>query len=217
MPFLPDVIQLGPFPLATVALTGLVGGALAYLLAGRMGGPAAVAAAASDLVLNLLLGGLIGAKMVYVALDPAAYVTNPALLLTFPYGPLALPGGAIGALAAVIITLRSRPDRLAVLDQAAVPLALGLAVAVAGWKAPGSWAFAPLLLAAALAAAALARSARSPGHRAAAAVTLVACGLVVADIARPDPGLAAGVSGLQLIAALAGTAAWWWQRRTPET
>jgi hypothetical protein len=217
MPFLPDVLLLGQMPLATVALTGLLGGFVAYLVAGwlarREGAPPTPA---QDVVLNALVGGVVGAKLVYVALDPVAYVQNPVTLILFPYGPLALPAGVAGAAAAVAWGLRREPTWRAVLDQAAPALALGLSVAVAGWKAPGSAAFTPaLLVAAVLSVAAGLRPGRAPGLRAAQTVVLCAAALVLADLARP-----AGVtSSLQVAAATAGTIAfaWWRQAAMAQT
>ncbi|HLN63609.1 MAG TPA: prolipoprotein diacylglyceryl transferase family protein [Symbiobacteriaceae bacterium] len=211
MPFLPDVLLLGQMPLATVALTGLFGGLLAYLLAGwfarREGSPPGPA---QDLVANLFIGGVVAAKLVYVLLDPLAYLKNPVTLLLFPYGPLALPAGLVGGVAGVALGLRRNPAWKQALDQAAPPLALGLAIAVAGWKAPGSVAFAPAVLAAAVAAWATGlRPGRAPGLRGAQTLVVVAAALALADLARPG----GAISGLQVTAALAGTAAWWWWRR----
>lgn len=212
MPFLPDVLLLGQMPLATVALTGLFGGLLAYLLAGwlarREGSPPAPA---QDLIANLFIGGVVAAKLVYVLLDPLAYVKNPVALILFPYGPLALPAGLVGGVASVALGLRRNAAWRTALDQAAPPLALGLAVAVAGWKAPGSAAFAPAVLVAAVAAWATGvRPGRAPGLRGAQTLVMVAAALALADLARPGGG---ALSGLQVTAALAGTAAWWWWRR----
>lgn len=214
MSFLPDVIMLGQFPLATVALTGLAGGLVAYLLAGwaarRQG---AAPGGAQDVVLNLLVGSLLGAKLIYVILDLPGYLANPVTLILFPYGPLALPAGAVGGAAGVALGLwrRPRPDRVAALDAAAVPLLLGLAVALLGWKEPGSWSFAPLMaLAGGLA------WWTGPGRRLGGAVVLGACALVVADVTRPVAGLGGGVTLLQIIAALVGTGAWLWTRKDPD-
>lgn len=202
MPFLPDVVMLGQFPLATVALTGLLGGFLAFWLTGwvarRAGASADEAGVAQDIVLNLAVGGVLGAKLLYVVIDPGAYVANPGLLIFFPYGPWALPAGVGGGLGAVAWGLRRRPDRRRLLDYAAGPLAAGLAVALAGWKAPGSWAFAPLVALAA-------GGAIAGGPGAARTVVLVAGALTLADQARPSAG---PISPLQLIAATIGTAAW---------
>lgn len=207
MPFFPDVVMLGQFPLAVGALTGLLGGVLAYLLAGwlaRRGG--ASPDGAQDLVLNLLVGGVLAAKLVYVALDPGGYLSNPLTLILFPYGPLALPAGAVGATAAGAWTLWRRADRLSILDQVTPALAVGLALAAAGLKGPGAWAFFPLLGAAALGSLAT--------RRAAPTVVMVAAALALADLARPAAGTFGGVSGLQVAAVLTGTAAWLWTRRS---
>jgi phosphatidylglycerol:prolipoprotein diacylglycerol transferase len=146
MPFLPDVMLLGSFPLPTVALTGLLGGVLAYLLAGwQAKRDGAAPDGAQELILDLFIGGVLGAKLIYVVLDLGSYVANPASLIIFPYGPLALPGALVGAVALTAWGMRKEPKRLALFDQVAAPCVLGLAVATAGWVVPGSWSFAPLL------------------------------------------------------------------------
>lgn len=215
MPFLPDVLQVGTFPLDIRVVTGLLGLLLAYVAAGwgrpRAGG--AGARPARDLVLDLAIGGIIGAKLIDVLLHPAGYIANPLALALFPYGPLALPAGLAGAALAAGWGLRARPDRLTVLDDAAAPLLFGLALASAGFRGSGAWAFPLLLWPAAIAAALAGRGSRAPGWRTAATVIIGGCGLALADIARPGAGLAGGVSGLQLAAALASTAAWLWLRR----
>lgn len=219
MPFLPDVILLGAIPLPFGAVTGLLGLLLAYLLIGRQKSEASQVEAGRELVLHLMIGGILTAKLIYVLRDPLSYVENPAALLIFPYGPIALPAGALGGLSLAVWGLRTRPDRLTVLDQAAVPLLTGLALAATGLTGPGLWAFAPLLLIAALLTWALTRrqSGLAPGSQFAVSVIMAAAALVAADLARPTPGLAGGITGLQLTAALVGTGAWAWIQRTPGT
>lgn len=211
MPFLPDVLMLGQFPLTTTAVTGLAGGLLAYLLAGWLARrDGAVPDPAADVVANALIGAILGAKLLYVAIDLPSYLANPAALVVFPFGPLALPGGVAGAVASVAWGLRRQAGWRGVLDQSAGPLALGLAVALAGWHAPGSWAFAPAVAVAALIAMALSLSRPAPGTRAAQSAILLSAALVLADLARPGGNM----SGLQLASAVAGTAAWLWLNRT---
>ncbi|MFZ5827552.1 MAG: prolipoprotein diacylglyceryl transferase family protein [Bacillota bacterium] len=215
--YLPEVLAVGPAVLPTRALFWLLGAVVTYLLAGAWARRAGLeTGTAQDLVLNLAIGGVLGAKLIYVALDPAAYLGSPSLLLAFPYGALALPGAAGGAVAAAAWGLRKEPDRLRLLDQVVPALVLGAAVGAAGSAEPGAWALAPLLLAAGLTAAWLRRAAGASGHAAAAAVAVAALALVLADLARPATA-AGGVSGLQIAAALIGTAAWYWQGRSPST
>lgn len=219
MNWLPDVVMLGQFPLAISALTALAGGLTAYLLAGWSARRTGLdPGAPQDLVLDLVVGGLLGAKLVYVLLDLPGYLANPLTLVIFPYGPLALPAGAAGAAAAAAWGLRRRRnDTSAILDAAAAPLLAGAALAAAGWKGPGAWAYAPLLGLAAAAAfgGRLAPSARRPGTAAARTLTLAACAAVLADLARPAApgGLPGGVSLYQAAAALLGTGAWLWTRK----
>ncbi|HYF93907.1 MAG TPA: prolipoprotein diacylglyceryl transferase family protein [Symbiobacteriaceae bacterium] len=206
MPFLPDVIMVGQLPLATVALTGLLGGMLAYWLVGLVargaGAAPAEVSAAQDIVPGLVVGGILGAKLIYVLLDLRGFIANPGLLIVFPHGPLVVPAGLAGGLAVLAWGLWRRPDWRRLLDFAAASLAAGLAVALAGWKAPGSWAFAPLVgIAAATALATRADALRT--------AIWVAGALALADQARP----AGATSPLQVTAALVGTAAWYLLQR----
>ncbi|HYF81011.1 MAG TPA: prolipoprotein diacylglyceryl transferase family protein [Symbiobacteriaceae bacterium] len=215
MSFLPDVIMLGPVPLAAVALTGLVGGLLAYMLTGRSARRAGAgpdeAGAAQDIVPNLFVGGVLSAKLVYVLMDPGAYLASPGLLIVFPYGPLALPVGLAGGLAAVAWGLRRRKDWRRLLDYAAGPLATGLAAALLGWRAPGAWAFSPLVAAAA-GASMWVGTGGVPGSGAARTTVLVAGAITLADLARP----AGSTTTLQVAAAVLGTAAWLWAQRAEQ-
>jgi hypothetical protein len=206
MHFLPEVIQLGQIPLAVGVLTGLLGALLAYWLAGRLGKPLGVTGAAQDLVLNLAIGGFLGAKLVYILLDPMAYLKHPLNLLLFPYGPLALPAAILGGLAGAAWGLRRQQGALAVLDAAVPALILGLAAASLGWKGPGHQAFFPLLLLAGAGALILVRISLRPGQRAAAAAVMAACALVIADLFRPGIW-PSGISPLQWATATAGTLA----------
>jgi hypothetical protein len=205
MPFLPDVVMLGQFPLAVGALTGLLGGFAAYWLSGYAARHAGTdVEVAKDLVFNLLIGGFLGA--------------NPVALLLFPYGPLAVPAGIVGGLTAAVWTLRHHPDRTSIIDAVALPLVLGLGIALVGWKEPGSWALAPGLIAAALVTHLSApKASMQRGGRAAHTIVLAGLAIVLADLARPVSGLGGGVTPLQLVAAIAATAAWFWLRKqTPE-
>lgn len=211
---LPEAVSLGPAVLPTRAVFWLAGLLLAYVLAGRAGPVPAVAESARDLVLNLAVGGAFGAKLLYVLLDPSAYVRSPALLLTFPYGALALPGALAGGLALGLWGLRRVPDRLQVWDRTLPALLLGVGVAALGSPAPSEWALGPALLAAGLLSLlAQTRSAPAAGQGTVTALLLGALAVALADLARPS-GAPAGVTAVQLAAALAATLAWlWWRRR----
>lgn len=211
---LPESVSLGSAVLPTRALFWLAGLLLAYALAGLPGPGRDAAEPARDLVVNLAVGGVIGAKLLYVALDPGAYLGSPLLLLTFPYGALALPGALAGGLALGLWGLRGAPHRLQVWDRALPALLLGAGVGALGSPAPADWALGPALLAAGLLSLlAISRAAPAPGQGAMTAVLLGGLALALADLARPS-GAPAGVTSLQLAAAVAATAAWlWWERR----
>jgi thiol-disulfide isomerase/thioredoxin len=208
-----DVLSLGPAVVPTRALFWLAGAALAYLLAGLWAEQAGLERnSAQDLVLNVCLGGVLGAKLLYVVLDPAAYVESPALLITFPYGDLALTGALAGGLALAAWGLRRQANRLALIDQALPALVLGGALGAAGSDAPGAWALTLLLLAAGLAGIWLRRHGGRPGHGAAALLVLTALAITLADLAHPA-GSAGDITGVQWGASLLGTAAWYWLSR----
>ncbi len=219
MPFLPDVLLLGQFPLAVGALTGLVGGFFAFWLAGLAAQRAGTdVEAAKDLVFNLLAGGFLGAKLFYLAMDPAGHIVNPVSLVLFPYGPLAMPAGIAGGVIAAAWGLRRHPDRIGIVDTVAIPLVLGLSVALLGWKQPGSWAMAPSLVAAAvLAWVTVPKPSLRGGGQTAHTAVLAGLAVVLADLARPVSGLGGGVTTLQLGAAIMATAAWFWMRGKSQT
>ncbi|MGE5674041.1 MAG: prolipoprotein diacylglyceryl transferase family protein [Mycobacterium leprae] len=208
---LPDVISIGGFPIATQALSAIAGALVGYLVVGWRG--TGVAGRARDLILNSAIGLLLGAKLIYLLLHPIDYWRSPGLLLLFPYGPLALPGAVLGAAVGVVLSLWRRSDWLQVLDQAAAPLALAAAVGLLGYRAPGFWAYAPVLGGAAIAALFSRGRGEPAGLQTARILLFEACALVLADLARPTGATVAGISALQLGAAVVGTAAWLWSRR----
>lgn len=210
---LPGVIPVGPASLPTGALFWLAGGLVAYLLAGNRARRAGLAAeGVQDLVVNLGIGLVLGAKLIYVLTDLPSYIANPRLLLIFPYGSLALPGAALGGLALAGWGLRRLPHRWAALDAGLPALLVGAAVGIAGSAGPSSGLMMLLLLVAGVATAWLAPRPQAPGQIAVTAALTAAAAVVVADLARPAAALG-GVTGLQLAAALLGTVAWYWQRK----
>ncbi len=210
--YVSDVIALGPAVLPTRALFWLMGAFAAYGLGSLWSRRAGLdAGPAQDVVLNLAIGGVLGAKLIYVILDPSTYLGSPSLLLVFPYGSLALPGALLGGLAFVAWGLRKEPNRVEVLDQVVPALILGGAVGASGSIGPGAWALGPLLLLAGLVGRATPAPAE-PGARATATLVFTALAIVLADLAHPATGMG-GVTGLQLGAAAVGTVAWYWQER----
>ena len=225
---LSETVSLGPAVLPTRALFWLAGLLLAYAVAGRSGtGREAAESApevadrsretaerARDLVLNLAIGGVLGAKLLYVLLDPGAYLRSPLLLLSFPYGTRVLPGALTGGLALALWGLRSTPHRLQVWDRALPALLLGAGTGALGSPAPADWALGPTLLAAGLLnLLIISRTAPAAGEGAVTALLPGALAVAAADLVRPS-GALAGVTVLQLAAAVTATAAWlWWRRR----
>ncbi|WP_148205442.1 prolipoprotein diacylglyceryl transferase family protein [Symbiobacterium thermophilum] len=223
--WLPESVPLGPAALPTRALLWLAGVLLAAAVAGvpRPVTDARRSAAeaesdpgpslrARELVLNLAVGGVLGAKLLYVLMDPGAYVRSPALLLAFPYGRLALPGAVAGGLALSLWGLRGVPDSATVWDRALPGLLLGAGVGALASPDPADWALGPALLAAGLLSLGLSRLAGPPGDGAVTALLLGALAVTLADLARPSAG-PAGITPVQLLAAVVATLAWIRQRR----
>lgn len=209
---LPESLSLGPAVLPMRALFWLAGALLAYLLAGLWAKRIGLADTALDLVLNLAIGGIVGAKLLYVLLDPRAYFSSPSLLLAFPYGPLALPGALVGGVALAGWGMRSQANRLGLLDAAAPALLLGAAVGALGSPAPADWALGPLLMLGGLVAAGLRSRGEWPGLKLILTLGLAGLGVTLADLAHPAMS-PSGVTAPQLVSALVSSAAWLWWRR----
>jgi phosphatidylglycerol:prolipoprotein diacylglycerol transferase len=76
-----------------------------------------------------MAAGIVGARLAYVASDPADYLTNPLKILRVDEGGLVFYGGFVGAAAAVILfARRRRADILALGDLAVTALPLGHAM-----------------------------------------------------------------------------------------
>lgn len=91
------------------------------------------AAEVLDVALYCLVGCIIGARLIFAALDWDLYAANPASLLKFWEGGLSFHGGVLGAVVACyLFCRRRRKSFLAVADELAPGLALGYAFARVG-------------------------------------------------------------------------------------
>lgn len=212
---LPDVIELGPLPLATGILMAAVGAALFLWWltrkARRLGMDGDLA---GDLASGTILAGLAGVKIFDVVLSPGVHLQSPGLLLVLPTGLRAWTGALLGAAACLAYyRLRKGADLPAYADVAAVPLLGSLAVVMLGRPWPHAPAVAAALLLAAGALHRLREHAAFTGHLALGAVVLGALAFVVTDFFAQGGPRVLGFSIVQMGAALLGTAAYVASRR----
>jgi len=81
---------------------------------------------ASDLVVWVMVGGILGARLAYVCSESAYFLQNPLKIIRIDEGGLIYYGGFLGALAALwIFARRRREPFVGVLDFVAVALPLG--------------------------------------------------------------------------------------------
>jgi phosphatidylglycerol---prolipoprotein diacylglyceryl transferase len=135
----PIVFQIGPFTLHSYGLLvagGFLAGYLMLLrLAQRHSVPQPVVA---DLAWVALLGGIVGARVLYVLFNIGFYLKAPLEILKFWEGGLVWYGGLIGAVAAGIYFVRRKGvSVLDTADAAAPGVALGQAIGRLGCFAAG--------------------------------------------------------------------------------
>lgn len=129
----PILLRIGPVTVYSYGVLLAVGFALATAWTARQArrlgyNPNMVL----DLALWVLLAGVVGARVVYVALEPSQFRSLADVLRTWQ-GGLSFHGGLVGALAAVIVFARRRGiSALAVADLLSPGAALGYAVARVG-------------------------------------------------------------------------------------
>ncbi|HEY3396859.1 MAG TPA: prolipoprotein diacylglyceryl transferase [Armatimonadota bacterium] len=124
----------GPVPIRSygfMMLVGLVAGLGWLAYAGRA--PWRTPAALVDLALLTLLGGIIGARLMYVALDWDLYRAHPLTMLRLWEGGLSFHGGLAGGVLGAYVFARMHHVRLVhVIDMCAPGIALAYAFARIG-------------------------------------------------------------------------------------
>lgn len=133
----PILLQIGSITISTyttlIALGVGVGLAALYLRA-----PAGKGTRWLDAGLAAMVGGLIGARLVYVAANADFYVSHLEEVVQVWQGGLAWPGAPLGALAGAWVYSRRRGEALGpMLDVLAVPILLLSALAWGGCLAAG--------------------------------------------------------------------------------
>ncbi len=130
----PRLIQLGPFPIHSFGLMVVLGFAGAAALASRLarerGLPGHVF---FDGGIWMLLGGVIGARLVYIILNAGRFAGHPLEAVATWQGGMSFHGGAAGGVLAGMLFLRSQRLPIAPLADAAAPaLSLGYAIGRVG-------------------------------------------------------------------------------------
>ncbi len=205
---LPDVIQIGPFPVPTFPVALLAGFYAWHALSERSAGRCGLEKGwVGDLLYRLFIGALVGAKLFEVIRSPASFVASPRLLVSVPVGPLAVLGALLGAAAWMALAVNGRWRQLPrVADAVAAPLAVGLTIVASG---SGDERSLPLAIGFLLVAGALMflqRQGAFNGHTALAAVVLGSVVVVASDFFRPASALAGGLNPVQLVSAAIGGA-----------
>ncbi len=144
----PVIVHLGPIALrwyGLAVLAGLLAGLwLAEREARRKRLPEGLIA---DLVIWVMPGGLLGARLLHVIDRWSAYLADPAAVLAITEGGLAIQGAILGGLLAGAVALRRRGARIGpVVDVAAPGLLLGQAIGRVGCLVTGDAVGAPTTL-----------------------------------------------------------------------
>jgi phosphatidylglycerol:prolipoprotein diacylglycerol transferase len=135
----PELLRVGPFPIHTyglmVAIGILAGAWLGELLHRRLGGDPG---RYLDLALVTVLGGLLGARLLFILVNLPWYVAHPAEVVMIWKGGLVFYGGfLLGPVAYLLTTRAFRMPVLATGDIAVISLALGHAFGRLGCFAAG--------------------------------------------------------------------------------
>jgi phosphatidylglycerol:prolipoprotein diacylglycerol transferase len=126
----PILLQIGPITISTYTALIAVGAAVG-LAALYWRAPAGKRTRWLDAGLAAMVGGLIGARLVYVAANADYYLPHLEEVIQLWQGGLAWPGAPLGALAGAWIYSRRTGEALGpILDALAVPIVL---LSVLGW------------------------------------------------------------------------------------
>jgi phosphatidylglycerol---prolipoprotein diacylglyceryl transferase len=135
----PELFRIGPFPIHTygllVAVGILAGSWLGEILNRRVGGEKG---RYLDLALVTVLGGLLGARLLFILVNLPWYLAHPAEVVMIWKGGLVFYGGLIGGVATFLVSARSfGMPVLRTGDIALVSLTLGHAFGRLGCFAAG--------------------------------------------------------------------------------
>jgi len=125
----PEILRIGDFPITSfgvmLVLSFIAG---AYVFSRQLARYALAPQLAWDLLLWIMIGGIVGAKLYYHLLHPADFLANPLGELT-SRGGLVWYGGFIGGVSAFYLAIRRRKLPTAIMYDATAP-ALALAYAI---------------------------------------------------------------------------------------
>jgi phosphatidylglycerol:prolipoprotein diacylglycerol transferase len=136
---LPELVTIGPLTIHTyglmVALGILAGVSLAEFLHRKSGGtPGRIV----DISLIVVLSGLLGARLLFVAVSWKYFVANPLEIFMIWKGGLVFYGGLLGGIAGILTCIRLyRLETGLILDIGAIAIALGHAVGRLGCFSAG--------------------------------------------------------------------------------
>ncbi|RJX34302.1 MAG: prolipoprotein diacylglyceryl transferase [Desulfarculus sp.] len=135
----PILFSIGPVAVHTYGVLLALGAALGLWLLGRLARLAGLDAdKISSLAIWLLISGIVGARLLFVLLEPAQFLAQPWRVFFVWEGGLVFYGGLAAALVVGLWLIRRwRLPTLTVLDCAAPALALGQAVGRLGCFAAG--------------------------------------------------------------------------------
>jgi phosphatidylglycerol:prolipoprotein diacylglycerol transferase len=130
----PVLLSVGPVRLYSYTVLFFLAFIAAWAVARRVGAARGLrSAVVTDLVLATAIGGVLGARALYVADYPVAYVADPLRVFMLQQGGLVFYGGlAGGAVAGLAYALWRRLPLRAVADTAAVSVPLGAAIGRVG-------------------------------------------------------------------------------------
>ncbi|MDD5705937.1 MAG: prolipoprotein diacylglyceryl transferase [Kiritimatiellae bacterium] len=124
----PELLKIGPFTLHTFGVMMALGFLAALMVMRRLSrGTARTDEELSRLLVGLMLGGVVGARLAYVAEHwRSEFAGNWGAILRIDQGGLMFYGGVLGAVVAILLYARRRRENpLAVTDLAAAALPLG--------------------------------------------------------------------------------------------
>ena len=136
---LPELVTIGPLTIHTyglmVALGILAGVSLAEVLHRRSGG---IPGRIVDISLIVVLSGLLGARVLFVAVSWKYFAANPVEIFMIWKGGLVFYGGLLGGIAGIYACIRLyRMETGLVLDIGAIAIALGHAMGRLGCFSAG--------------------------------------------------------------------------------
>ena len=129
----PALFELGPFEIRYYGLFYALGFVIAYLMLPHLAKIRNISLSkddASDFILYLIVGVVLGARLAYVIFyNPFFYLNDPAEIIMLWHGGLSFHGGFLGAIfAAYLFCRKKKLEFYDIADITTVPVALALAI-----------------------------------------------------------------------------------------